>query len=329
MKAQVIKHFGDPSVFEAIELPMPTIKAGHAVVKVMATSVNPIDCKIRSGAVAAICADFPAVLHGDFAGVIVTLADDVTTFTVGDEVLGCAGGLKGSSGALAEYMLVDVRLIALKPKSLSMLEAAALPLVCITGWEALFIKSSLTADKTLLIHGGVGGVGHIAVQLAKWCGAKVYATVRKKEDFLLAQSFGAHEVIDAAEPVLDYVARITQGQGFDIVFDTVGGQNLNKSFQAAALNGFVVTTAARATLDLTPLHSKALTLASVFMLLPLLTDKGRAMHGEILTKIAAIVDAGQLKPLIDSHSFNLATISDAHTLLESGNAKGKVVVTIA
>lgn len=329
MKAQVITQFGDPSVFRSTDIPTPSLQPGHVLIKVHATSVNQIDSKIRSGAVVNIAPDFPAVLHGDVAGVIEEVAPDVTQFQVGDEVYGCAGGLRGLGGALAEYMLADSRLIAKKPRSLSMIEAAALPLVAITAWEAIFLKANLTKEKTILIHGGVGGVGHVAVQLAKSVGAKVYTTVIKNNDFSLAKSLGADEVINAKEEnVEDYVKRLTQGQGFDVVFDTVGGANLDRSLNAAAMNGAIVTTAARSTHDLTPMHNKALSLHVVFMLLPLLMNKGREQHGKILEKIAKLADENKLKPLIDPHRFTLAEADKAHSLLESGQAQGKVVIAI-
>ncbi len=328
MKAAIIKTYGDPSVFELADVPKPTLKPGHVLIKVKATSVNQIDCKIRSGAVPAISPAFPAILNGDVAGVIESVALDVKNFKVGDEVYGCAGGLGSVQGALAEYMLADSRLIAKKPTVFSMIETAALPLVAITAWEALFTKANLTKDKTILIHGGVGGVGHIAVQLAKWCGAKVYTTVLKDDDILIAKSFGADEVINAKEEAVEqYVARLTAGRGFDVVFDTVGGSNLDKSFQAAAMNGDVVTTVSRSTHDLTPMHNKALSLHVVFMLLPILTGNGRKEHGDILAKMASIANQGKLKPLIDSHTFTLETISDAHRLMESGKARGKIVLS--
>jgi NADPH2:quinone reductase len=211
-----------------------------------------------------------------------------------------------------------------------MMEAAALPLVSITAWEALFKKAKLTNKNNILIHGGKGGVGHVAVQLAKWCGANVSATVRKNEDFSLVKSFGANEVINATEEDVEkYVSRLTNNQGFDIVFDTVGGPNLDKSLLATKINGSVVTTLARSTHDLTPLQNKALGLYAVNMLLPLLSNQDRETHGEILLKIAKIVDEGKLKPLIDSHQFTLATVKDAHALLESGKAQGKIVISIA
>jgi NADPH2:quinone reductase len=330
MKAQLIKKFGDPSVFELTNIPKPMLQSGHVLIKVHATSVNQIDCKIRSGTVKEIAPDFPAILHGDVAGVIESVATDVKDFKVGDEVYGCAGGLKGSSGALAEFMLADAKLIAKKPTSLSMREAAALPLVSITAWEALFQKAHLKNKNTILIHGGVGGVGHIAIQLAKYCGARVFTSVLKNEDISLARTLGADEIINAKEEDVEkYIARLTENQGFDIVFDTVGGSNLDKSLMAARLNGCVVTTAARSTHDLTPMHQKALSLHAVFMLLPILKNQNRENHGKILSEIAKIADQNQLKPLIDIHEFTLESVKDAHALLESGKARGKVVISIA
>jgi NADPH:quinone reductase len=330
MKAQVINKFGDPSVFELVDLSKPALKPGYVLIKVSATSVNQIDCKIRSGAVPALSPEFPAILNSDVAGVIDSVAPDVTKFKVGDEVYGCAGGLGSTPGALAEFMLADTRLLAKKPTTLSMTEAAALPLVTITAWEALFKKANLTADKTVLIHGGVGGVGHVAVQLAKWCGAKVYTTVLKNEDIALAKSFGADEVINAKEEDVEkYVARLTGGRGFDVVFDTVGGGNLDRSLLAAALNGNVVTTVSRSMHDLTPMHNKALSLHVVFMLLPIVNGMGREEHGDILAKITEIANQGKLKPLVDPHQFTLEQISEAHELLESGKAQGKVVLAIS
>lgn len=330
MKAQLITEFGNPSVFTLSEIDKPQLKSGHVLIKVCATSVNQIDCKIRSGAVSAIAPAFPAILHGDVAGVIVEVADDVKHFSVGDEVYGCAGGLKNAPGALAEFMLADAQLIAKKPRSLSMLESAALPLVSITAWEALFTKARLTHKNTVLIHGALGGVGHIAVQLAAWCGARVFATVLKNEDFAAAKSFGAREVINAREETPEsYLSRLTDNKGFDVVFDTVGGKNLDLSFTLAKSNGAVVTTVARSTHDLSPMHDHALSLHVVFMLLPILKNEGRAEHGKILAKIAEIVDEGKLKPLIDKNTFTLASISDAHAFLESGKASGKVVVSVS
>lgn len=330
MKAQVINSFGNPTVFHLIELPLPPIKPGHVLIKVHATSVNPIDTKVRGGLVPDIAPAFPAVLHADVAGVVDAVGDGVTHFKKGDEVYGCAGGFRGLGGALAEFMLADAKLIAKKPKSLSMLEAAALPLVSITAWEALFEKTKLTPGMQILIHAGVGGVGHVATQLAKWAGVKVNVTVRKTQDFPIAKSFGADEIINTQEENVEkYKSRLTQNQGFELIFDPVGGAHLEESFTAAALQGTVVTTAARTTLDLTQMHTKGLNLHCVAMLLPMLTNQHREKHGKILEKIAQIADAGKLKPLIDPHHFTLEQVAEAHQLLESGNAQGKIVISVS
>jgi NADPH2:quinone reductase len=327
MKAQVITHFGDTSVFETQELPIPELKPGYVLIRVAATSVNPVDYKIRSGRYQAMVSAFPAVLHGDVAGVVEAVASDVSAFKVGDEVFGCAGGIKTENGALAEYMLADARLIAKKPKSLSMAEAAALPLVSITAWEGLFVKTTLKPNQKILIHAGTGGVGHIAIQLAKWAGAEVYTTISSEDKAALAKSLGAKETINyREESVQDYVARLTNNKGFDVVFDTVGGENIDKSIAAIALNGHILTIQANSTHDLAPLHAKAGSLHVVFMLIPLIYNLHRERHGEILKRIATIVDEGSLKPLLDPHTFSFEEVGNAHALLESGKAIGKVVV---
>ncbi|MBX3710014.1 MAG: zinc-dependent alcohol dehydrogenase family protein [Gammaproteobacteria bacterium] len=329
MKAQVIHAFGDPSVFTMIDLPIPKLKPGHVLIKVHATSANPIDCKVRSGAISEIAPEFPAILHGDVSGTIEAVGDGVHYFKKGDEIYGCAGGFCNLGGALAEYMLADARLISKKPQSLSMSEAAALPLVSITAWMALFEKAKVISGKNVLIHSGVGGVGHVAIQLAKWSGAKVFTTVRKHEDFAIVKSFGTDEIINAQEEdVAQYKKRLTNDCGFEIIFDTVGGSNLDKSFAAATTNGTIVTIAARSTHDLTPMHSKGLSLHCVLMLLPLLNGDNREEYGRILEKIAHIVDEGKLKPLLDPHHYTLDKVDQAHELLESGRANGKIVISV-
>ncbi len=269
---------------------------------------------------------FPAILQGDVAGVVVEIGEGVKNFKPGDEIFAYAGGVRGTGGALAEYMLVNAETAVKKPAELSFREAGAVPLVAITAWTALFTKAGLKAGQHVLVHGGVGGVGHMGVQLAKWCGAKVYTTILKDEDVSIAKQLGADEVIQAKkEEVNDYVQRLTQGRGFDVVFDTVGRTNLDNSLFAAAQKGVVVTTAARSTHDLTPLHNKALSLHGVSVLLPLLNAEF-AVLGQSLGKIAEIIAQGKLKPLLDSRLFSLKDTPAAHTLLESGQAHGKIVI---
>ncbi|MEK4284059.1 MULTISPECIES: zinc-dependent alcohol dehydrogenase family protein [Ureibacillus] len=328
MKAQVIQTFGNPSVFQIQDLPTPEVIPGHVLIQVKATSVNPIDTKVRSGFVPAVAPEFPAVLHGDVAGVVCAVGEGVSKFQVGDEVYGCAGGFKGTTGgALAEYMLADADLLAHKPKNLSMEEAAAIPLVAITAWEALFNRGKLAPGQNILIHAATGGVGHVAIQLAKWAGAKVYSTASSKEKLEIGARLGADVTINyLEESVQDYVQKYTNGKGFDIVFDTVGGENLDRSFEAAALHGTVLAIAARSTHDLSPLHSKGLSLHVTFMLLKILNKESRKEYGEILEKITNIIEDGKLRPLLDPNIFTFDEVSKAHEHLESGKAIGKIVL---
>jgi len=328
MKAQVIQSFGNPSVFQIQDIPTPEVIPGHVLIEVKATSVNPIDTKVRSGFVSAVAPEFPAVLHGDVAGIVRAVGEGGSKFKVGDEVYGCAGGFKGTAGgALAEYMLADADLLAHKPKNLTMEEAAALPLVTITAWEALFTRGKLASGQNILIHAAAGGVGHVAIQLAKWAGAKVYTTASSNEKLEIGARLGADATINyREESVQDYVQKYTDGKGFDIVFDTVGGENLDRSFEAAAPLGTVLAIAARSTHDLSPLHSKGLTLHVVFMLLKILEKEWRKEYGEILEKVTAIVEEGKLRPLLDPNVFTFDEISKAHEHLESGKAIGKIVL---
>jgi NADPH:quinone reductase len=327
MKAQVIEEFGGPEVFEEREMLKPEARAGHVLIRVEATSVNPVDYKIRQGAVPAGPA-FPAVLHGDVAGVIEEVGEGVSKFSAGDEVYGCAGGFAGlPGGALSEYLLADADLVARKPESLSMREAAALPLVAITAWESLIDRAGIGPGENVLVHGAAGGVGHVGVQLAHAAGAKVFATGSSEEKLAIARELGADAGINYRErSVEDYVAEHTGGRGFDVVFDTVGGENLTRSFEAVRTNGQVVSISTRGDYDLSPLHAKGLSLHVVFMLLPLVENRDRAHHGEILTRLARMVDAGRIKPLLDQERFGLLEAAEAHRRLESGDAVGKVTL---
>ncbi len=328
VKSQVIQSFGDPSIFQYKEILKPELKPGHVLIQVKATSINPIDTKVRAGAVPAVAPEFPAVLHGDVAGIVSAVGEGVTEFNIGDEVFGCAGGFRGTSGgALAEFMLADADLLAHKPKNLTMEEAAALPLVSITAWEALFNRARLIPGQEILIHGATGGVGHIAIQLAKWGGATVYTSASSHEKLEIGKRLGADVTINyREETVQEYVQKYTNGKGFDIVFDTVGGENLDRSFEAAAVHGTVAAIAARSTHDLTPVHSKGLSLHVTFMLLKILNKVMHKHYGEILKKVAKVVEEGKLRPLLDSNIFTFDEVSEAHEYMESGKAVGKIVL---
>ncbi|NND98958.1 MAG: zinc-dependent alcohol dehydrogenase family protein, partial [Pirellulaceae bacterium] len=303
-----------------------SVKAGHVLVKIAASSVNTVDTMIRKmGKDLPLSPDAPATLGMDFAGTVEAVGDGVGEFSVGDEVYGCAGGLADLPGTLAEYMVADSNLIAHKPINLSMSEAAALPLVAITAYEGL-TRAGIEEGQKVLVHGGSGGVGHVAVQLAKHFGADVYSTGGGEKQLALIEQLGATGINYKSESVEQYVAKHTDGAGFDIVFDSVGGANLTNSFEAAALYGQIATTVSLCELDLTPAHFKGLSLHVVFMLIPLLHNFRREQHAEILRKLAEIVESGGLKPVLDEKRFSLEEAGQAHARLESGQAMGKVVV---
>ncbi len=324
MKAMIIKQLGGSDVFQLTEKDKPSLKAGHLVVQVKATSVNPLDTMLRS-VETPWSANLPEVLHGDVAGIVTEAADDVNDFKIGDEVYGCAGGIAGIDGALAEFMLVDADLMALKPKTLTMKQAAALPLVAITAWEALHDKLAVKAGDNVLIHGATGGVGHIAVQLAKYFGATVTATA-KSRTIEQASCLGADNLVNVDNcSVQDYVQQFSAGKGFDAVFDTIAGDNIQRSFEAARFNGAVATTLPIE--NVLQVALKSLSFHSVLMLIPLTEGINRASHGKILRQVAELVDQGLIKPLIDDSNFTIWQVADAHARLESGKAVGKITLT--
>lgn len=329
MKAMVLNSYGESAEFKMTDLPEPSLEAGQVLVRIAATSVNTVDTMIRTLGQdgLALSPDLPAVLGMDFAGTVESVGEGVDGFDIGDEVFGCAGGLADLQGALAELMSVDARLIAHKPKRLSMREAAALPLVGITAWEGLH-RAGVSRDQQVLVHGGAGGVGHVALQVAKYLGANVYATASGPKSLAAVENFGVTAIDYKSETVVDYVRKHTGGRGFDVVFDSVGGANMTNSFQAATLNGDVATTVSMLEIDLTEAHFKGLSLHVVFMLIPMLHDYKREMHGAILAKLADIADAGALQPLLDESHFNLSEVGKAYEHLAGGQAIGKVIVEL-
>lgn len=328
MKAMIVNKFGSPDVFELTELTKPEVKKGHVLVKIAATSVNTVDTMIRQmGADLPLSPSAPALLGMDFAGVVEAVGEGVQSFKVGDEVYGCAGGLADLPGTLAEYIVADADLVAIKPKTASMEEAAAIPLVGITAYEGL-IRANVKQGQKVLVHGGSGGVGHIALQLARHFGAEVYSTGGGERQLELIEQLGATPINYKTESVASYTQQYTKDKGFDVVFDSVGGENLLNSFEAAALNAHVVSTVSMLNLDLNMVHFKGLSLHVVFMLIPMLHNTGRSEHGVILARLAELVDSKKLKPILDESRYTLEQIGQAHQRLESGKATGKVVVTL-
>ena len=328
MKAMVIKSFGEAGVFEIAEISKPELKPGHVLIRVRASTVNPIDYKIRSGLLKSLAPE-TGVLGFDVAGTIEEVGDGVSKFVAGDEVFGCSGAVKEHSGALAEYQLVDANLLAKRPANLSLEECVALPLVSITAWDALIRGANIKEGEYVLVHGGAGGVGHLGIQLAKMKGAEVFSTVSSDEKAEIVKGYGATPINYRNLSVTQYVEEYTNQKGFDVVFDTVGGDNLMRSFEASKLEGRVTSVNTRITCDLSILHQKALSLHVVFMIIPILynQDKGKAQHGKILNEIVRGVESEDITPLIHKEVFPFKKVSEAHSLLESGKATGKIVLS--
>ncbi|RON51871.1 zinc-dependent alcohol dehydrogenase family protein [Pseudomonas frederiksbergensis] len=309
-------------------LPMPDVSAGQVLVKIIASGVNPLDTKISSGQGAHARQPLPAVLGMDLAGIVEAVGADVTAFNIGDEVYGMAGGIGGNQGSLAQYMAVDADLLARKPGNLSMREAAALPLIFITAWEGLVDRANVRAGQQVLVQGGAGGVGHVAVQIAKARGAEVFATGSGK-GLAIIEGFGATAIDYRNQLPADYLEQHTGGEGFDIVYDTVGGATLDASFNLLkAYTGHVVSCLGWGEHKLAPLSFRGATYSGVFTLLPLITGKGRKHHGEILAEATRMAEAGQLRVLLDDRRFTLENVNDAYAVVAAGQAIGKVVINL-
>src|SRR5262249_52826615 len=236
--------------------------------------VNPLDTKIRAGKAAHAKQPLPAVLGVDMAGVVEEGGAGVTGFCCGGEVYGMGGGVGGLQGTFGGVIGGYYGLLAHKPKNLSMRQAAALPLVAITAWEALVDHARVCADHTVLVHAGAGGVGHVAVQLARAYDARVFATVSPDKKNI-AESFGAVPIDYRSSSVEEYVTKMTACKGFDIVFDTVGGPTLDSSFFAVKrYTCRVVSCLGWGTHSLAPLSMRGATYSGVFTLLPLITGEG-------------------------------------------------------
>jgi NADPH2:quinone reductase len=325
MQAAVLETFG--GAFRVTTVARPEPLPSQVLVRIAASAVNPLDLKIQAGEAAHARHPLPAILGIDMAGTVEAVGRGVTGFRRGDEVYGMTGGVGGVQGSLAEYAAVDANLLAIKPATLSMREAASLPLAFITAWEGLVDRAGIKPDQTVLIQGGAGGVGHIAIQIALASGARAYATGSARDQALI-ERLGA-TWIDRDAEVAAYVSKHTDRRGFDIVYDTVGGAVLDASFNAVHRFGHVVSALGWGTHALAPLSFRAATYSGVFTLLPLLTGEGRAHHGEILREATRLSEAGKLAPKVDPRRFTLETIGDAYAALTNHKADGKLIIDIA
>lgn len=326
MRALILEQYATPLALRTVA--RPGAKKGEVLVRIHASGVNPLDVKVRSGAAGHAKTTLPAILGMDVAGVVEGIGDDVSDFRVGDMVYGMAGGIGGLQGSLAEFGAFDAALLAKKPDNFSMREAAALPLIFITAWEGLVDRANVQAGQNVLIHGGAGGVGHIAIQIAVARGANVYATGSAVQKDMI-ERLGATAIDYRNTAVEDYVQRYTGGEGFDVIYDTVGGTTLDASFAAArAYTGHIVSCLGWGTHSLAPLSFRAASYSGVFTLLPILSGKGRAHHGDIMREATAMAEQGKLRVIVDPTRFNFDNATEAHVAIENRTAKGKLVVEI-
>ncbi|WP_035881667.1 zinc-dependent alcohol dehydrogenase family protein [Cupriavidus metallidurans] len=325
MRALILDNY-DGSPFRDARIDLAPPKPGHVQVKIHASGVNPIDYKIRTGQAPYAMPELPAVLGTDMAGEIVAIGPSVSAFAVGDHVYGLTGGVRGLQGSLAEYANVDAALLAPKPKNLSMREAAAIPLVALTAWEGLVDRANVQPGQKVLVQGGSGGVGHLAVQIAKALGAEVFATACT-EKLEMVRELGATAIDYTKVGIEQYVQDYTGGEGFDIVYDTVGGPTLEASLGATRHYGRIVSCAAFGPHNLAMSSLRSADISGVFVLHPMLSGERRAHHGDILRRVAELIEAGKVRPVLDARHFTLDTAMAAHDAVEQG-ANVKVVIDV-
>lgn len=318
MKALILKSFGGPQAFELCDVPKPVPQAGQLLVRVHATSINPLDFQVRRGDYPDLV-QLPAITGHDVSGVVEAVGPGVTSFVPGDEVWYTPQIFDGQ-GSYAEYHVAAESIVGKKPAALSHLEAASLTLVGGTAWEALVVRAALRVGETILIHGGAGGVGHVAIQLAKAIGAKVFTTVREANSEF-ARSMGADVVIDyEKEDYVEAILRETAGRGVDVVFDTIGGNTLSRSPDALAQLGRVVSIVdISMPQNLVQAWGKNASYHFVFT---------RQNRGK-LDELSALIERGQLRPHVGA-VYSLADIPLAHARLESPNngIQGKIAIAI-
>ncbi len=330
MKAILMTAIGDTDVLKFQDIQEPEISAATQIkVKLQAAGVNPVDTKVRRNGVFYDQA-LPAILGCDGAGIVVETGAAVSQCKVGDNVWFCNGGLGREQGNYAEYTVLDERWVSLSPKTFSFIEAAAAPLVLITAWGALFDRGGLQAGQTVLIHAGAGGVGHVAIQLAKLKGARVITTVSSEQKADFVKSLGADEaIIYTQNDFVSAVNDLTGGRGADLVFDTVSAAVFEKSITATAHFGRLITLLDPGEPSLSEARMRNLLMGFELMLTPMLRDlpEARDKHVEILNRCAQWADKGLLK-LHVSKQLPLKEAAAAHQLIETGHTSGKIVLSI-
>jgi len=329
MKAILMSALGGPEVLQYQEVAEPQISTPTQIkVRVHAAGVNPVDTKIRSRGLF-YGVEPPAILGCDGAGEIVEVGPEVTRFQVGDTVWYCHGGLGREPGSYAEYRVMDQVEAEFRPTGLNYPQSAAAPLVLLTAWEALCDRARLRPGQRVLVHAGAGGVGHVAIQLAKLHGAEVMTTVSSPEKAAFCKQLGAdawvnYRTQDLAEAVIDW----THGRGVDVVLDTVGGQTFRDSIQLLAPYGTLVTLLDPGLdWDIKTARTHNLSIAFTLMLTPMLLDlpEAREHQGEILRRCGEWMTEGRLRVEV-GQTLPLRDAAQAHRLIEQGHTQGKIVL---
>ena len=327
MQALQLEEFGKPFKLKTIDKPKP--KDFEVLIQIKFVGLNPLDLKIKNGQAAHAQVSLTYIPGIDMSGIVIDTGRYVTEFKKGDEVFGMVGGIGSHQGTLAEYITADADHISVKPKNISFQEAAAVPLILITAWEALVDKINIQSGQTILIHGGGGGVGHIAVQIAAAMGAEVYSTV--SPDYLTRiKNYGATPIDYTNMSVDQYVNEYTGGIGFDAVLDTIGNSVLDDSFAAVKkYTGHVVSILGWGHHHLAPLSFRNATYSGVFTLYPLLSGTRKKHHGDILKTAFQLLETGKIKVHLHQKSYSLKEIETAYELLENRKASGKIVIDVS
>jgi NADPH2:quinone reductase len=329
MKAVLMTAIGGPETLQVRDVPEPQIdRASQVKIRLHAAGINPVDAKIRQRGLLFDSA-LPAILGCDGAGEIVELGSAVDRFKVGDRVWLCHGGLGREPGNYAQYTVAEQTEVASMPSSIDFDTAAAGPLVLITAWEALHDRARLSQDQSVLIHGGAGGVGHVAVQLAKAAGARVITTVSSPQKAELARSLGADETIDyRSEDVTRRVLELSGGEGVNIALETVGPQVFRQSIPCVAHYGDLITLLDPGTdLDWKEARNRNLRIGLVLMLTPMIRPlpEARRRQIQILAECARLIDAGRLRLQV-GEALDLEQAAEGHRRIESGHTSGKIVL---
>ncbi len=326
MRAMAIEQLGGPEELKLTELPEPSPGDHDLLVEVIAAAINPVDYKVRQTGLG-MPRDFPLVLGYDVCGRVVGCGAAVEQFREGDVIY--ASPSIGRNGSNAEYVLVDERTAAAKPATLTEEQAAAMPLVALTAWESLHARAQMHPGQTVFIQAGAGGVGHVAVQLAKAHGCRVITTASRDASIDLCRRCGADHVINyREEDVVARLAELTGGEGVPVALDCVGGEALEQCMDAVSIAGDVVGIVhTRTDTVFDKLFRKSATLHAEFMGVPPIHGINIDSHGEILRTVAEFVDAGKVRPHVHK-TLTLEQVPEAHREIEDRHVIGKIVVKV-